>query len=41
MKNERLWIGLTMISIEHEVGEEITEKKLVDNFAKLKARKNV
>uniref|UniRef100_A0A2S2NTI1 Zinc finger MYM-type protein 1 n=1 Tax=Schizaphis graminum TaxID=13262 RepID=A0A2S2NTI1_SCHGA len=40
MKNERL-CGLAMISIEHEVGQELTEKKLVDDFAKLKARKHL
>ncbi|KAL4152689.1 hypothetical protein QTP88_000550 [Uroleucon formosanum] len=40
MKNERL-CGLTMISIEHEVGQELTDKKLVHDFAKLKARKRL
>jgi len=40
MKNERL-CGLAMISIEHEVGQELTEKELVDDFEKLKARKHL
>jgi len=39
MKNER-HCGLA-ISIEHEFGQELTEKELVDNFAKLKARKHL
>jgi hypothetical protein len=34
MKNGRL-CGLAMISIEHEVGQELTKKKLVDDFVKL------
>jgi len=40
MKNERL-CGLAMISIEYEVGQKLTEKELVDDFAKLKARKHL
>ncbi|KAL4149319.1 hypothetical protein QTP88_003289 [Uroleucon formosanum] len=40
MKSERL-CGLAVISIEHEVGQQLTEKELVDDFAKLKARKHL
>jgi len=40
MKNKRL-CGLAMISVEHEVGQELTEKEFVNDFAKLKARKHL
>jgi hypothetical protein len=40
MKNERL-CGPGIIPFEHDVGKEFKEKGLVDDFAKLKARKHL
>ena len=40
MKNERL-CDLAMISIEHEVRQELNEKELVNDFAKIKVNKHL